>query len=72
MGRCELGAVVRLPAGPEQGRGPGMLQMSVVQDRQARKAEQVGPQEVVRGRISELENGQIKRSKAMRPGKIMG
>ncbi len=48
-----------------------MVQMRVVQDRESRKAEEIGPDVLVRGGITELEDREIVRFERVEPDEIM-
>ena len=67
----ELRAVAVRAAGGEQRACPRMVQARVVQDRQARPAEEVRPEEVVQARVADLVDDQVVLSTGGAPHEIV-
>ena len=68
----ELGAVVSRAERAQQGRCPRMVQVRVVEDRQAGIPEEVGPLVVVVRGVADLVDGEVVRLLLVAPHKLMG
>ena len=67
----ELGAVVRGAERAEQGRRPRMMQVRIVEHRQAGIPEEVGPLVVVVRRVADLVDGQVVGSPLVPPHEVV-